>query len=934
MHVPSSTYRVQFTPSFTFEHARDILSYLQKLGISDLYASPIFKAVKGSSHGYDVVNPTEINPELGGNDSLRKLKKDMDEHGLSWLQDIVPNHMAYDSQNKMLMDVLENGPNSRFMHFFDINWDHFYESLKGRILAPFLGKFYGEALEDGEISLKYDRAGITVNYYELSFPLRIESYVKVFTHNLRNLENDMGENHPELLKFIGTVYTVNDLPSGDNNIQQRYEQIRFTKKMLWKLYIQNEQIKKFIDENLALFNGVKGEPESFNLLDHLLSEQYFRLSFWKVATEEINYRRFFTINNLISLRLEESGVFDHTHSLISQLVKEGVFNGLRIDHIDGLFDPGDYLVRLRDIAPEAYVCVEKILEEDEEIPDDWPVAGTTGYDFLNRLNGLFCYTKHRKKFNRIYSKFSRMNASYATLVAEKKRLMVNKHLAGNIDALAHMMKSISSRNRHGNDITLYGLRRALVEIMAYFPIYRTYINQHHFSDHDINYIRMAITSAKERNPDLMYELRFIEKFLLLKLEDMTVEEKRREVIEFVMRFQQVTGPLMAKGVEDTSMYIYNRLLSLNEVGGSPDVFGRKIDDYHRFIDKRRKRHPYGLNTSATHDTKRGEDTRARINVISELAEEWESSIAYWRKVNRGGKAIRETAIPDRNDEYLLYQTLLGSWPMEDSERDNFLQRVREYMIKAIREAKVHTAWLKPDAEYEKGCIDFLEDILGPRDENEFLNSFLQFQRKVSWYGMFNSLAQTVIKITSPGIPDIYQGNELWDFSMVDPDNRRPVDYKLRKSLLDDIAQKSESDRQSLIDDLLASMEDGRIKIFITYTALNHRKQNKEIYEGGNYIPLKVNGELSENILVFARKYVNKTLLVVVPRFLASVIEPGTQPLGEECWKNTGIEIGKDLPKSYTNLFTGEQLQADNTFRIADILNKFPVAILISRETND
>ena len=607
MRIPISTYRLQFTAQFGFRDAAAIVPYLSDLGISDIYASPIFHARSASTHGYDVVDPNRLNPELGTAEDFAALTAAVARFGIGWLQDIVPNHMAYDGQNLMLMDVLENGKASRFADTFDVDWNHPYESLKDKLLAPFLGGFYGETLESGQIQLRHDEAGFSVNYHELRLPLQIASYSTVLGSGLAALRRRLGAHHPDILKLLGVLYALKNLPH-EEDPQERADQNAFVKATLWELYSSSGEIKQFIDDQIAGFNGSPGDAASFDALDRLLGEQFYRLSFWKVAAEELNYRRFFNINELISVRAEDPKVMAQTHTLIFKLVRQGQFTGLRIDHIDGLYDPAGYLARLRRELPETYTVVEKILAPDEELPP-WPVAGTTGYDFLNYAGGIFCDRANKKKFAQIYTRFSGEAGSCHQLAFEKKRLIMGKYMAGDIDALARLLKSISSRDRHAADITLYGLKRALVEVLAFFPVYRSYVSADTFSDADRDFIERAIAKAKEINPGLLFELNFIERFLLLRFGNQSDQEKHNWT-HFVMRFQQLTGPLMAKGFEDTTLYIYGRLLALNDVGGDPDRFGVTLDEFHRFNRRHAERWPHGLNATATHDTKRGEDARA------------------------------------------------------------------------------------------------------------------------------------------------------------------------------------------------------------------------------------------------------------------------------------------------------------------------------------
>ena len=610
MNTPTATYRIQFSPSFGFQAANSVISYLADLGISDLYASPIFKAVKGSLHGYDVVDPNRLNPELGGLSDFEALADELRKHNMGWIQDIVPNHMAMDSENRLLMDILENGYRSKYFQFFDVDWDHPAASLNKRILAPFLGRFYGECLEDGEIALKYGPDGFKVAYYNLAFPLRIESYLNLFK-NLAHLKRKLAEDDPDFIKLLGILYVLKMLSSSDDP-EERSNQIKLIHRTLWELYNSNAVIKAFVDESVRTFNGEKGKAESFNFLDDLLSQQLFRLSFWKVAAEEINYRRFFCVNGLISLRVEDEHVLNHTHGLIFDLIERRIVTGLRIDHVDGLYDPTSYLQKVRDRAPTTYIVVEKILNLNEDLPPFWPVQGTTGYDFTNHVNELFCQKENERAFSRIYSSVTGLKNSYADMVRDNKKLMIQEDMASDVHNLALLLKKISSRDRHGSDITLTALQRALTEVLAVFPVYRTYISQVAVSENDRKTILAAVDRARANFPALLHGFTFVRRFLLLDFPDYVSEEEKRDWLHFAMRFQQLTGPVMAKGVEDTTHYVYNRLLSLNEVGGRPDHFGCSLEEFHNFNTKKRDLWPDSLNATSTHDTKRGEDV-ARQN---------------------------------------------------------------------------------------------------------------------------------------------------------------------------------------------------------------------------------------------------------------------------------------------------------------------------------
>ncbi len=934
LRIPSATYRLQTNRNFRFSDIRAIVSYLHELGISDIYLSPIFQARQGSLHGYDTVNPNRINSELGSAEDFDSLLEELRRHEMGCLQDIVPNHMAYDGANRMLMDILESGEGSPFFDYFDIDWEHPYESLRGKVLAPFLGDSYGKCLENGEITLRYDEAGLTVNYGGLRFPLRIESYSTVFSHGLGALRKTLGNRDPNFIKLLGVLHGLKNLPWQEDR-QGRADQIAFVKRMLWELYTGSHDIREFVEANVGRFNGIKGSPESFNALDQLLAKQIFRLSFWKVATEEINYRRFFNINELISVRNEEEKVFQQTHRLILKLVEEKKITGLRIDHIDGLFDPACYLKRIRQKTGDLYITVEKILAADEQLPESWPVHGTTGYDFANHLTAIFCERKNEKKFTKIYTEFTGLETPYPDLASEKKRLIIGKHMAGDVDGLAHLMKNISSRDRYGVDITLYGLKRALVEILTFFPVYRTYVNYEDYTEGDRLRLQESISRAKEANRGLLLELNFIERFLLLESADHLSEDEKQQWIYFIMRFQQLTGPLMAKGFEDTTLYVYNRLLSLNEVGGNPGQFGLSVEAFHEFNQNRARFRPHSMSATSTHDSKRGEDVRARINVLSELPEEWGKNLKRWSSLNKVKKTLlKGREIPDRNDEYFFYQTLIGGFPLTGDEYGSFCERLQTYMIKAVREAKVHTEWLKPDLAYEEGFVSFIESVLRPTESNQFFNEFLPFARKIAQCGILNSLSQTLMKILAPGVPDFYQGSELWNLSFVDPDNRRPVEFGQRVEFLEEIKRREADNLPLLIQDLVSHPEDGKIKLYVTYKALNFRRKQKLLFQDGDYIPVRSSGRTHESVCAFIRRNGDGWVLVAAPRLVTKLIgADGLFSIGG-VWGGDSLSLPQGSPRRWSNVFTGETLEATHTdskktLPLESVFAHFPLALLSS-----
>jgi len=927
-----ATYRLQFNPSFGFDDAGKIVSYLESLGISHIYASPIFKARPGSQHGYDIVDPTKINPELGSEKSFDLLIDKLHNKSIGWIQDVVPNHMAFDAENKMLMDVLENGSTSTYFKYFDLVWNHPDESMKQRLLVPFLGSLYGEALENGEISLAYESNGFTVNYYEQKYPLRIESYPLILNLSIERLKKEMGEDYPDYVKYLGLLYVVQNLPL-TADAEHRYNQINFVKKMIGELYNTNPLIKKHLEATLKELNGEKGKPETFTQLDSILSQQNFRLSFWRVANQELNYKRFFNINELISIRVQDENVFRHTHSLIIDLINRGVIDGLRIDHIDGLYDPGEYLQRLRSLSDELYVVVEKIMEYEEDLPENWPVQGTSGYEFLNHVNGLYCYKKRQKEFSKLYNDFIGREISFSQLLYEKKKLIIDRQLTGDLDNLAHLLKRIANKYRHGRDITLNGLRNGMVEILAYFPVYRTYISSWEVGEEDQRIIKETVQKAKAGKPAYEAEIKLIEKFLLLDFFEELTEEERNDCIDFVMKFQRLTGPLMAKGFEDTCLYIYNRLISLNEVGGDPASFGTSLHQFHDFAVDRLEVSPHAMNASSTHDTKRGEDVRARINVLSEIPREWKRHLKRWETANKKfKKTVSGVTAPDHNEEYMVYQTLIGMYPFNESEFGDVVSRLEQYIEKMLREAKIHSFWSDPDTAYENAVKDFIKEILTPSKHNLFLDEFHPFQKKVAHYGMLNSLSQTLIKMTAPGIPDFYQGTELWDLNLVDPDNRREVDYSLRKKYLDEI--RTRSNREDVFDYLAIlrnNVTDGRIKMLLVYKVLSARKENPTLFLEGEYTPIRVTGKHRDHIIAFSREYENMYAVTIAPRWLTSIVDENSIPLGKKVWGDTSVYLPPPRNRVWGNVVTGERVEKSGRVAVGDILTNYPAALLISKD---
>jgi (1->4)-alpha-D-glucan 1-alpha-D-glucosylmutase len=928
VNVPSATYRLQFRSGLTFDAAAAVLPYLRDLGVSHIYASPILKAVKGSPHGYEVTDPAEIDPELGGREALDRLFEILKDLGLSWIQDIVPNHMSYSSGNRCLMDIMEKGPRSRYRGFFDIDWEHPYQELRGRVLAPFLAEFYGTCLDRADIQLTFGPDGFAFAFGEAAFPLRIEDYAGVLRTGLPDagrLDGPGREGISELAELADEFAKLG--APGDPAVFD--ETVSRLKADLEALSGRSLAVSGHIGGVLRGLNGTKGRPQTFDALDELLRRQNFRLSFWKVGNEELNYRRFFAINGLVSMRTERPEVFGFLHDLIFGLIREGKVAGLRIDHLDGLHDPREYLRRVRESFPDLFIVAEKILDRSEELPPDMPLQGTTGYDFLNRVNGLFVDRGGEAAFDRLYARFTGLQPGYRDLVVQKKRLFMGTRMAGDIDNLARVLKAILGASRYGRDMTSFGLKRGLVEMLAHFPVYRTYVSEGRVSGQDESVIREAAGRAKASLPGSFFEIGLIERILLLQHEEGTPEPERREWERFVKRFQQLSCALMAKGAEDTTFYIYNRLLALNEVGGDPAAFGTTADEFHEFQRRRRDRGPDSLNATATHDTKRGEDARARIAVLSEMPKEWEAALKAFAKACRKLKrSVNGRPAPSPNDEYLIYQALVGAYPFAADERAALPDRMRSYVVKAIREAKVHTAWIRPDTDYEAACEGFVSGLFDGPASPAFMKAFLPFVKRVSAFGIFDSLSQLLLKTCSPGVPDIYQGGELWDLSLVDPDNRRPVDFERRKRLLAGI-RAGEADLPGLVAELLEHREDGRIKLYTTRRLLAARASRADLFRDGDYIPLETSGRYGDHIVGFARSGAAGWCVALAPRFLSRVIREDEVPLGEGVWRDTAIAWPEGRPAGFDNVLTGQRVLLEKASKVGGILDLFPVALLVA-----
>lgn len=984
---PVSTYRLQLNHAFTFSDAREIVPYLAELGITDLYTSSYLKARPGSLHGYDIVDFGRINDEIGSAEEYEAFVAEQEKYGMGQVFDLVPNHMCVASPlNKWWNDVLENGPSSIYAHFFDIDWRPAKPELRDKILVPVLGDQYGQVLENQELELRFDEGSFKLSYRDFCFPIRPDTYMQILMHGIKDLEALLSPENPQYVELLSINTALGHLPchtsTDPDSVAERNREKEIVKRRLGNLYRTSPPIRRFVDGNVAVFNGTRSDARSFDLLDRLLRDQAFRLSYWRVATEEINYRRFFDVNDLAAIRVEDPGVFKETHSLTFQLIRKGRVTGLRVDHPDGLYDPLRYFRNLQsncfiqdglraaeksderarnepgqaivrqELArqyeevvfsdPRAkpfYIVGEKILMRNEPMPEEWPIFSTTGYTFLNLVNGVFVDPANEKAFDRLYRRFTHMAFDYERIACDKKKLVMQRALSSEINMLSDRLNRISEKNRHTRDFTLNSLKGAIVEVIAFFPVYRTYIHGWKIRERDRRNIEVAVARAKRMNPTVNESVfNFLRGVLLLDCPAEMDEDGRKEWLDFVMRFQQITGPVMAKGLEDTAFYVYNRLVSLNEVGGGPDKFGTAAEEFHEHNLKRQKLWPHAMIATSTHDSKRSEDVRARINVLSEVPEEWKRRLGKWSQINRKRRVVVNGGhAPDANEEYLLYQTLVGTWPIEppgDGEYREFVGRIKGYMLKALREAKINTSWINPRTAHEEGVTRFVEEILNRETNGEFLSDFDAFQRRIAFCGMFNALSQTLLKIMSPGIPDLYQGTEIWNLSLVDPDNRKPVDYGKRKRMLGELVRwEKEVPRSDIARDLAARWQDGRIKMYVTHRALCFRRDHCRLLSQSRYTPLSAVGPQSRRVCSFARRAGTDVFVVVVPRFMMGLLsEEEPCAVREGVWGSTRLPVSLLPALAYENVFTGEVLRVSKeegtrALSVADLFATFPVALL-------
>ncbi|MGE5357389.1 MAG: malto-oligosyltrehalose synthase [Bacteroidales bacterium] len=973
-HVPISTYRLQFHRDFTFADAERVVPYLHDLGAGDCYSSPYLMARPGSRHGYDITDHGRLNNEIGSEDDYRRFVAALAARGMGQLLDFVPNHMGVDPlANRWWRDVLENGPSSLYGRFFDIDWDPVKPELRGKVLLPILGDQYGIVLERGELRLGFSDGMLHLSYFDHNLPINPRRSVAVYEWDVRHLVAELGEDTAEVREFLSIMTELRNLPdyheTDPERIAERHREKLVARDRLARLVAESPRIRAHIDGAVKAFNGNPGEPHSFDALHALLEEQPYRLAYWRTASHEINYRRFFDINDLAGIRMEDPEVFEATHALVRRLIAEGGVTGLRIDHPDGLYGPGEYFRKLQEMAARdgdatpLYVVAEKILSPGERLPDGWPIQGTTGYNFANELNGLFIDPAGARPLRRIYRRITGQLSAFDEVAYACKKLITETSLASELNVLAHALNRLSEAHRRSRDFTLTSLHDALAEVVACFPVYRTYVNRDGWSPSDRRVIEAAVRRARRRNPALEASAwDFLREVLLpRKAEagepDADGEFDRRvsypppdaeeyaERLHFAMRFQQYTAPVQAKGVEDTAFYRYNLLVSLNEVGGDPGRFGVSVAQFHEQNMARLTRWPLEMTATATHDTKLGEDVRARVNVLSELVDEWRRVLARWMRINAANRTeVDGEAAPDRNDEYRFYQVVLGSWPVEGLDDraavtrapDEYVARLREYMTKAIKEAKVRTSWVNDNEAYDAAVVRFVERSLAGPGAPRFFNAFLPFARRVAHLGMLGSLSQLALKIASPGVPDFYQGTDLWDLHLVDPDNRRAVDYTHRAALLDrirpvlvrdpelDTPEGDDQQRLSAVREMLACWADGRIKLFLTATGLRTRRAKPDLFLFGDYVPLEADLRVPGSVVALARRSGDDALIVVAPRLVAKLVDL-EMPVGET-WKESRLPLPGMLAGTYRNLLTGEQVRSTpGGLRLDEALRHCPVA---------
>jgi (1->4)-alpha-D-glucan 1-alpha-D-glucosylmutase len=973
---PSSTYRLQLHRGFDLDAAAGLVPYLHALGVSHVYLSPILPAAPGSMHGYDVVAHDRVNPELGGEEALHRLAAACASRGMGLLLDFVPNHMGIGANNVWWMDLLENGPSSVHAGAFDVDWTPLKQELGHKVLVPVLGDQFGRVLERGELQLARDDGALQIRYYDHVFPVAPRSVPQLLRHRLPELVEKLGSADPGVQELQSICTALEKLAprteTGSSAVLERAREKEVAKRRLAALCEASETVRSHVDESIREFNGTSGDARSFDLLQRLLDSQAYRLAFWRVAGEEINYRRFFDVNGLAAIRVEEPAVFTEAHAVVLRLLREGVVGGLRIDHPDGLYVPAAYFRRLQasylvercrllahargqalDAALEAsllerifaeleaarlprrplYVVVEKVLVGSERVPEGWDVDGTTGYELLAALNGLYVDRPAERAFDALFARVAGSRENWHEVVAEKKRLVMSASMAAEVNMLGHRLSRIAETDRRTRDFTLNELTRALVEYVALFPVYRTYVTRRaEVDDRDRAIVESTIARARRRSPVVDPSVfDFLRDVILQRYPEGLPEAARQAWVEFALRLQQVTGPVTGKAVEDTAFYTYVRLVSLNEVGGEPSRFGTSPAELHALLAERCERIPGSLSPGSTHDTKRSEDVRLRIDALTEMPGEWRATLARWNRAHRGlarGSAGR--VAPDRRDEYLVYQTLVGTFPDEGltpgtEEHAGFLKRILGYLEKALREAKRHTSWTSPDEDYEAGVRSFVERLLS---SPAFLSQLSAVSGRLARAARISSLSQVAVRLFAPGIPDFYQGTELWDLSLVDPDNRRPVDWDRRRHALEELRgelasgrERAEIARQLSAPEALA---DGRAKLFLLHAGLETRRAEHELLLRGAYRPLAAAGRDADHVFAFARIAGERVAICAAPRLVMEPLQRGGGSL-----RLDGELRLPALPRRWRDVVSGVEHEGE-LIPLAALYADFPVALLLSQ----
>jgi (1->4)-alpha-D-glucan 1-alpha-D-glucosylmutase len=977
--VPVNTYRLQMHAGFRFRDAAAIVPYLARLGVTHVYSSPYFQARPGSTHGYDICDHNALNPEIGSDDDYRHFIDTLHAHGLGHVIDVVPNHMGLDPvANAWWSDVLEGGTCSPYADHFDIDWQPVKAELHDKILLPVLADQYGRVLERGELRVIYESGRLRLDYNGSLLPVNPRQSPRVLRIGLEALEHDLGETNGEVHEFLSILTSLDNLPAyterDPQRVAERQREKEVARQRLERLVDASSAIRAHVERAIAAANGRPGDPASFDVLHGLLEAQPYRLSYWRTAAHEINYRRFFDVNDLGGVRVELHEVFNQVHALLGRLLAAGAVDAVRIDHADGLYDPTSYFERLHALAAEAratpagaaapplWLAAEKILSKGEHLPASWQVDGTTGYEVLNLLQGLFVDPEGQKTLVRVYRRLTGLDDSFDDIVYATKRLIMDTSMASELNVLAHALNRISERNRRSRDFTLNSLRDVLVEFVACLPVYRTYVTAEGWTTDDARTIDVAIGRARRRNPAMESSIfDFLRAVILPTPPDAAADEafaprdadEFRAFGRFAMQLQQYTGPVQAKGVEDTAFYRHNVLLALNEVGGEPSRFGVSAPAFHSANIARHLTHPRSMVTTGTHDTKLGEDVRARIAGISELAEDWRREVSRWIRITaRERQMLDGDWAPDRNDEYRFYQVLMGAWPASadiDSEAPpELVTRLQAYMVKAIREAKVHTSWLTQNLAYEEAVTRFVERVLTGPTGRRFLAAALPFQRRLARIGLVNSLSQVLLRATVPGVADLYQGSELWDLNLVDPDNRRPVDFGRRAALLTSLERvlpltsfdeedTFAEDRHAAIEQMLAAWPDGRIKLYLTAIGLRARRRWPALFLDGAYTPCDTDVTVPAGLVAFARHHGDTWLLAVAPRLASRLVGVGPDdwPTGE-MWKTSRVLMPPGAPSgAWVNLLTGERCQpmshrGETWLFAGDALRRLPVALLATR----